>query len=89
LNYQILKASDSHDVCGMIESNSSGFVFDFAGSDTSKLNDLFSLIQDLKGHLLISTKDRGSVKTPRSTTVVVFARCRRKSCYEGANSTNA
>ena len=89
LNYQILKASDSHDVCGMIESNSSGFVFDFAGSDTSKLNDLFSLIQDLKGHLLISTKDRGSVETPRSTTVVVFARCRRKSCYEGANSTNA
>ena len=42
LNYQILKASNSHDVCGMIESNSSGFVFDFAGSDTSKLNDLFS-----------------------------------------------
>lgn len=73
LNYQILKAADSRDVCGMIESNSNGFVFDFARSDVSKINDFFSLIEDLKGRFLISTKYRGSVKTPRSNTVVVFA----------------
>jgi hypothetical protein len=73
LNYQILKAAEARDVCGMIESNSNGFVFDFARSDVSKINDFFSLIEDLKGRFLISTKYRGSVKTPRSNTVVVFA----------------
>ncbi len=31
LKYQILKAEDTREVCGMIESNRSGFVYDFRG----------------------------------------------------------
>lgn len=72
-NYQILKAGETRDICGMIESNSNGYVFDFARSDNSKINDFFALIEDLKGRFLLSNKYRGCVKTPQSNTIVVFA----------------
>jgi hypothetical protein len=72
-NYQILKAGETRDICGMIESNSNGYVFDFARSDNSKINDFFALIEHLNGRFLLSSKYRGCVKTPQSNTIVVFA----------------
>ncbi len=70
--YYSLQLLDKRDICGMIETNSKVFIFDFARSDNSKINDFFLLIEDLKGRFLLSSKYRGCVKTPRSNTIVVF-----------------
>jgi hypothetical protein len=49
-------------ICGIIESNSNGFIFNFTRNDNLKINDFFSLIEDLKCQFLLSKKYRGCIK---------------------------
>ena len=73
LNYQILKPAETHDMCGLIDSRCNGYAFDLPRTDYSKLNEFFSLIEDLKGKFLLSTKYKGTIKTPKSNKIVIFA----------------
>ena len=55
LNYQFLKPPETHVICSMIDSRAAGFAFDIPRSGVSKVNDLFSLVGDLREKFLMST----------------------------------
>ena len=72
-NYQLLKPSSSRDMCRLIDSRSAGYVFDLSKSHSSKMNDFFALVEDLKNKYVFSSKYKGCVKTPVSNKIVIFA----------------
>ena len=76
-NFQILTPGKTHDLCGMLNPFTSGYVFDCPTdsfiSGIERITEMFGLLEEIKNRYLVSGKYRGATKILLNNKVVVFA----------------